>query len=117
MKKLFFILQIVLAATAANAQFTRATLQASGLTCAMCTRAINKSLEKLPFVESVKADIKNSAFQIVFTKGVAVDIDGLRESVEDAGFSVAKLQLTANFNKLEVQNDSHQTIEGNVFHF
>jgi len=46
-----------MAIVAVQAQISSATLQASGLTCAMCTKAINKSLEQLNFVESVKPDI------------------------------------------------------------
>ena len=50
----------------AHPQFTKANLQASGLTCALCSNAINKALQKLSFVASVKPDIKNSSFDIVF---------------------------------------------------
>jgi copper chaperone CopZ len=100
-----------------HAQFKKATLQASGLTCAMCTRAINNSLEELPFVETVKADIKNSAFNIVFKSDKKVDIDQLKKAVEDAGFSVAKLKVTANFSNTSVSNDQHILLEGNTFHF
>ena len=56
----------------AEAQFSKANLQATGLTCAMCSNAINKALQKLPFVESVKADIKNSSFSIAFRTGSIV---------------------------------------------
>ena len=66
MKKLFFIVLIAFVGLSSQAQFTKATLQATGLTCAMCSNAINKALVKVPFVESVKADIKNSAFHMVF---------------------------------------------------
>jgi len=101
----------------ANAQFSSANLQAAGLTCAMCSKAINKSLEKLSFVQSVTADIKTSSFNIAFKKDAAVDIDALRKAVDDAGFSVAKLKLTGNFNDVKVKNDAHVTIEGKTFHF
>ena len=101
----------------ANAQFKTATLQASGLTCAMCSKAINNSLEELPFVESVKADIKNSAFNIVFGAGSSVDFDQLRKAVEDAGFSVANLKVGGNFQDLAIKNDDHVEIGGKMFHF
>ena len=117
MKKIITIIVLALFVNAANAQFTTATLQASGLTCAMCTRAINKSLDKLSFVASVDADIQNSAFHIVFKPNAGMDIDKLKNAVEDAGFSVARLTLSGNFNNVEVKNDGHVVINGNNFHF
>lgn len=101
----------------ANAQFSRATLQASGLTCALCTKAINKSLEQLSFVEEVKPDIATSSFLIKFKPQADIDIDALRNGVEDAGFSVAKLELTGNFDKVAIANDRHVQWKGKVFHF
>lgn len=117
MKKIFLLLLILVSAVAVSAQFSKATLQASGLTCALCTKAINKSLEQLPFVESVKADIKTSSFLISFRPGKEMDIDALRKGVEDAGFSVAKLQLTGQFDQLSVANDAHHVINGKTYHF
>ena len=64
MKKLITIIALFLVIQT-NAQFSSANLQAAGLTCAMCTKAINKSLEKLSFVQSVEADIKSSSFNII----------------------------------------------------
>ena len=75
MKKSFFIVMMMAMVITSSAQFTKATLQATGLTCAMCSNAINKALLQVPFVESVKSDIKNSAFNIAFKQGQAVEID------------------------------------------
>jgi copper chaperone CopZ len=117
MKKLLLIISIVFAGFAANAQFKTATLQAAGLTCAMCTKAINKSLDRLTFISKVEPDIKNSAFIITFKDGAEVDFDALKKAVEDAGFSVAKLKATGTFNNLAVQNDAHVQLNGKTFHF
>ncbi|MEO5996164.1 MAG: heavy-metal-associated domain-containing protein [Chitinophagaceae bacterium] len=117
MKKLFIILALAVCFTNVNAQFKTAVLQASGLTCAMCSKAINNSLEKLSSIQSVKADIKNSAFNIVFTPGVSMNIDQLKKAVQDAGFSIAKLKLTGDFVNVAVKNDEHVQINGATFHF
>jgi copper chaperone CopZ len=117
MKKITIVFLFIFSGFLAKAQFTSAMLQASGLTCAMCTKAINNSLEKLPFIGSVDPDIKNSAFKIVFKQGAQVDIDALKNAVEDAGFSVAKLKLTGNFSETAVKNDEHVKINGKTFHF
>ena len=117
MKNIFFMCMMVLTGFGAMAQFKSGTLQAAGLTCAMCTRAINNSLSKLPFIESVNADIKNSQFIIQFKQGVNADPDMLKKAVEDAGFSIATLKLTIAFNNLKVENDSHVSIQGKNYHF
>src|SRR5688572_23293567 len=106
-KKLLLILFIGFSAFSVNAQFSKATLQATGLTCAMCSNAVNKALQKVSFVESVRSDIKNSAFNIVFKTTEAVDIDALKDAVEDAGFSIGSLKLTGTFNDVKVEKDEH----------
>ena len=108
---------VLFGAMQAGAQFKSANLQAAGLTCAMCTRAINKSLEKLPFIKEVKPDIKTSSFNIVFKEGMEADFDALEKAVEDAGFSVAKLKVTGAFDNVKVQNDTHVKIDGKMFNF
>ncbi len=117
MKKLLVIALIVLVGLSSHAQFTKATLQATGLTCAMCSNAINKALLQVPFVESVKSDIKNSAFNMVFKQGQDVKIDELKKAVEDAGFSVGNLKMTGNFREVKIENDKHVEIGKEVFHF
>lgn len=117
MKKLLIVVVMALLGTTVHAQFTKATLQATGLTCAMCNNAINKALQKVGFVESVKSDIKNSAFNIVFRSGVAVNIDALKDAVEDAGFSVGSLKLTGTFTDMKIAADQHIKVGDASFHF
>lgn len=117
MRKYILAVLCLVLTVSAGAQFTKATLQASGLTCALCTKAINKSLEQLPFVEAIKPDIATSSFLIQFKPQADIDIDALRNGVEDAGFSVAKLELTGNFDKVAIANDRHVQWNGKVFHF
>ena len=117
MKNLLLTIMISLLAARSDAQFTKAELQATGLTCAMCSNAINKSLQALPFVQSVKSDIKNSAFHIVFKEKPGMDIDGIKKAVEDAGFAVGSLKLTGNFDGVKIENDTHVQIGDKNFHF
>ena len=89
MKILFFIALILVAGLSSHAQFTKATLQATGLTCAMCSNAINKALMEVPFVESVKSDIKNSSFNMVFKPGQEVMVDALKKLFRMPAFRLA----------------------------
>ncbi len=117
MKKVLWVITLIFVVAISHAQFTKATLQATGLTCAMCSNAINKSLQKVSFIQSVRSDIKNSAFSIVFKEGQKVEIDELKKAVEDAGFSVGSLKLAGNFHEVKIENDKHVEIGKDVFHF
>ncbi|MEP7278687.1 MAG: heavy metal-associated domain-containing protein [Bacteroidota bacterium] len=86
-----------------QAPFTGATIQASRLTCAMCSRAIDNVLKQLPFVASVQPDKENSAFTIAFKEGQVLDIEGLEKAVEDAGFFVARFTITGMFSNTPVK--------------
>ncbi len=116
MKNIIFGLLMVLGITA-NAQFSKVSLQASGLTCSMCSKAVKNALEKVPFVEGVKVDIKNQQYNLTFKQGSKVDFDALGKAVEDAGFSVASLKVTATLNNVQVQKDEHVKIGEQTFHF
>ena len=117
MKKILGFFAIIIFSIGAKAQFTKASIQASGLTCAMCSRAIDNALKQVSFVAAVQPDIKNSAFNIVFKEGQPVDIDVLKKAVEDAGFFVAKFTITGVFNNTAIRNDEHVEIDGKEYHF
>jgi copper chaperone CopZ len=117
MKTFKILFLFLLVGATAQSQFKSATLQAAGLTCAMCAKAIGEGLKQLPFVESVKPEIKSSQFMIQFKPGATVDPDVIKQAVEDAGFSVAKLRLTGNFDNVKVEKDAHVSIDGKTFHF
>lgn len=101
----------------ADAQVTKVSLQASGLTCSMCSNAINKSLKTLDFVEKVQADVSSSTFEITIKPSSTVNFDFLKKKVEDAGFFVASMIVTLNVNQVEVSNDAHVDISGTMYHF
>ena len=118
MKKFLLILFAFLFSSAiSNAQITKARLQASGLTCALCSKSIYENLQLLSFVDSVDTDLDASVFLISFKAGSVVDLDMLNKKVSDAGFSIASLRVTAVFSNKLVENDSHVSLDGQVFHF
>lgn len=98
-------------------QVSSANLQASGLTCSMCSNAINKALKSIAYVADVKADIKNSSFEISFRPNAKVDFDELKKKVEGAGFHVAKLTARVRFDNQKIEDNSHVTAGNMVFHF
>jgi copper chaperone CopZ len=116
MKNLIIII-LVLFSYGANAQVKAVTIQASGLTCSMCSNSIFKALKTLDFVEKVDANIKTSSFEISFKPNAVVDFDKLKGKVEDAGFFVANFTVIYHFDALAISNDKHVTIGNSVFHF
>lgn len=101
----------------ASAQFKTAKLQASGLTCSMCSKAVYTALSKVASVETITSDIKTSTYSLTFKKGVKVDFDALQKAVKGAGFNVAALTVTANFSSTAIKNDAHTSLSGNNLHF
>lgn len=116
MKKILLI-AAVLFSVVTQAQVKQVTLQASGLTCSMCSNSIFKALQTLDFVDKVEPNIQTSSFNISFKPGANIEFDKLKAKVEDAGFFVSKFTVTMNFDKLAVENDSHVNVGKSIFHF
>lgn len=116
MKKLIFLVLMSFVGTVAISQIHHASLQASGLTCAMCARSVYKNLESLPFIQQIDTDLEGSKFMLTFRKDADVDADLIRKKVEDAGFSVALLSLTAHFEGVPVRQGQHILMNGKVYH-
>ena len=117
MKKFFLAIAILLAPLFSFAQIKSASLTASGLTCSMCSKSIYKALTKLPTVKAVDANIETSVFTVTFKEGAAVVLDDVKSAVENAGFSVASLKVTAVFPSMEIKDDAHITYNGSTYHF
>lgn len=83
--KLTFIM-ILAATTFSSAQITKAEIIATGLTCSMCSNAINKQLKSLSEVDSVATDLNTNTFTVFFKNNNTVQPRTLKESVEKAGF-------------------------------
>ena len=114
MKTIFLSIVIALS-VAANSQVTSVSLQASGLTCSMCSNSINKALKTLDFVLQVEADIKTYTFEISFKPNSTVDFDMLKNKVENAGFTVTGFVANILFTNVQVINSQPVTIEDKTF--
>lgn len=109
-----FIAILILSASAAKAQFTKAELQVSGLTCSMCSKATEKSLRTLGFVDDIKADLNRNVFSITFKKDVPVNLEQISKKVQNAGFYVNNLKVTFNFDNVKVDGNTFN-YEGNTY--
>lgn len=117
MKKIFLILLVISCGLTGHAQIEKIQFQASGLTCSMCSNAINKALKTVPFIESIKVDLNKNIFELIIKKNQPVDLDLIGKKVSDAGFSVAKCWIWMDFHQLKIENDGHAIIDGTNYHF
>lgn len=117
MKIILSLILLIFTGLQSSAQFSKASLQASGLTCSMCSKAVKNALEKVAFVENIRVDIKNQQYNFDLKKDEKIDFDVLSKAVEDAGFSVASLKVTAEIENIKAVKDSHVQIGDKYFHF
>ena len=111
--KIFMIL-LVLTSGIAKAQFTKAELQVSGLTCALCAKATEKALKTLPFIGEIKTDLIRNTYLLTFKSGEQVNFDLISKKVQDAGFFVNSLKATFDFASVKVA-DNHFSYGGDTF--
>ena len=78
-----------------NAQIVKAEIQATGLTCSMCSNAIYKQLKSLPEVVNVETDLNTNTFTVTLRENNHVSPKTFKEKVEKAGFFIGSLVLTA----------------------
>ena len=97
-----------------KAQFTKAELQVSGLTCALCAKATEKSLKSLPFIGDVKPDLIHNIYIITFKNDQPVNFDQISKQVHDAGFFVNRLKASFNFDNVKVANN-YFSYDGDTF--
>jgi copper chaperone CopZ len=114
MKTIYAFVIALLLASGANAQVSRVSLQASGLTCSMCSKAVKNALEKVSFVEKVQVDIKNQQYNLSFKEGSAVDFEALSGAVEGATTLQKDEHLRIGEQTFHFLNASSQSVSGTV---
>lgn len=85
---------VLLASIKANAQISKAEIMATGLTCSMCSNAINKQLKSLPEVVNVETDLNTNTFTVTLKEGNTLSPKVFKDKVEKAGFFIGSLVLT-----------------------
>ncbi len=118
MKKIIYSFIVLLFAfNFASAQLVKADLQAAGLTCSMCSKATDKQLRTLDFIDSVDIDLGRATFILYFKTGKTVDFDKIKKKVQDAGFSVASLKVTYKVDNLTIDKGSSLAYQNMLFYF
>ena len=96
MKKIYFMIasMVMMFSISTNAQIVKAEIRATGLTCSMCSNAINKQLKAMPEVANVETDLNTNTFTVTLKEGNELSPKTLKEKVEKAGFFIGSLILT-----------------------
>jgi copper chaperone CopZ len=117
MRYLLMVVALSLITFGSHAQYRNIEIHAAGLTCSLCSNAIQKALKGLPFVTGVQTELKSNKFTLDLRPGTTVDLDAISRKVEEAGFSVGKLLVEVKFGPVEIKNDVHTQVGNQVFHF
>lgn len=99
------ILSAIITFTNVEAQISKAEIVATGLTCSMCSNAINKQLKSLTEVDSVVIDLNTNTFVAHLKKDNNISPRILKERVEKAGFFVGSMIITMSFDNVEVADN------------
>ncbi|GEC77689.1 heavy-metal-associated domain-containing protein [Flavobacterium aquatile] len=102
MKKVYIIIasMVLMLSIKSNAQIVKAEIRATGLTCSMCSNAINKQLKSLPEVVNVEIDLNTNTFTVILKEGNELSPKVFKEKVEKAGFFIGSLVVTAKSNTI-----------------
>lgn len=84
-------LLLILSSFYSNSQITKAEIRATGLTCSMCSNAINKQLKSLPEVVNVETDLNTNTFTVTLKEGNTLSPKVFKDKVEKAGFFIGSL--------------------------
>jgi len=92
---------ILFACTKANAQISKAEIRATGLTCSMCSNAINKQLKSVPEVVNVETDLNTNTFTVTLKEGNTLSPKIFKDKVEKAGFFIGSLIVTTKSENIK----------------
>lgn len=92
-----FLLIFCLCSVSTFGQFSHAKIGVNGMTCSACTKSVEMSIRKLPFVDAVVMNLENNSGEITLKKGQAILIESIVKAVVDAGFSVRFLTAEYTF--------------------
>jgi copper chaperone CopZ len=82
----YILLCFVLILCHSYAQITKAEIIATGLTCSVCSNAINKQLKSMDEVANVSTDLNTNTFTVTLKQNSTLTANTLKESVEKTGF-------------------------------
>ena len=93
--KLILVILLITNSTYVMSQITKAEIRATGLTCSMCSNAINKQLKTLPEVLNIETNLNTNTFTVTLKEGNELSPKAFKDKVEKAGFFIGSLIVTS----------------------
>ena len=109
-KSVLVVLLLTVFSITSSAQISKAEIKATGLTCSMCSNAINKQLKAMPEVKNVEIDLNTNTFIVSLAENNSVKPSIFKEKVEKAGFFIGSLILTTTSET--IKNSSYVVVNG-----
>lgn len=106
LKKKFILLLILFGVMNSYSQISKVEIIATGLTCSMCSNAINKQLKAMPEVEKVMIDLNTNTFVVNLKKNSPITPETLRMSIEKTGFFVGSMILNMDVDDAQAKNNT-----------
>jgi len=106
---------VLIASVKSYSQISKVEIIATGLTCSMCSNAINKQLKATVGVDSVSTDLNTNTFLVYFKKDSKVMPRVLKEGVEKAGFFIGSFVITMPVENLKAASDKTISLNGSTF--
>ena len=104
LKYIYLLIITVLGLATANAQISKAEIRATGLTCSMCSNAINKQLKSMPEVVNVDTDLNTNTFTVTLKKDNTLSPKTFKDKVEKAGFFIGSLIVSMDAEAINNKN-------------
>ena len=104
LKNICFTIIAILFLSTLNAQISKAEIRATGLTCSMCSNAINKQLKSMPEVASVDTDLNANTFTVTLKKDNTLSPKIFKDKVEKAGFFIGVLIISIDAAAIKSTN-------------
>ena len=79
-------------------------LHVKGLSCPFCVYGVEKTLKKLPGVESVETTIKTGLVEVLVGPDARVNTGALQEAITQSGFTLEHIQATIT-GRILIQED------------
>jgi copper chaperone CopZ len=95
-KHTLLVALVALCTSTGFAQISKAEIRATGLTCSMCSNAINKQLKAMPETVNVETDLNTNTFTVTLKAGNALTPAAFKERIEKTGFFIGSLVLTVD---------------------
>lgn len=84
-------------------------IKIKGMHCASCSNIIEKTIKKVPGVESIQVNFGTEAAQITYDSSKA-DINSLSKKIEPLGYSFTQTETTNDMNMSDDEHASHTGI-------